>query len=115
MDNKPDGFALYFLGFSTWTGKSVLFLEDFYIAPAWRRIGIGKQLLSFLARVAVEHDCGRFEWNVLNWNEAAISLYTSIKAVPLSEWTRYRLDGASLAHLAAMHSSEANSVVSKDS
>ena len=102
VDECPVGFAFYFFGFSTWTGKAVLFLEDLYIAPNRRRQGIGTQLLSFLANMALEHNCGRFEWNVLDWDETAIGLYSAVKAVPLSEWTRFRLDGESLVQLAAM-------------
>ncbi len=97
----PAGFALYFFNFSTWLGKYGLFLEDLYVSPEHRGLGAGKALLKHLARVAVERDCGRFEWNVLDWNTPAIEFYESVGARPQSEWVGYRLDGDALKDFAA--------------
>jgi len=90
------GFAVYFLNFSTWLGKNGLFLEDLYVTPDHRGTGAGKKLLKHLAELAVKNDCGRFEWNVLDWNEPAINFYESIGAKAQSEWIGYRLEGQSL-------------------
>ncbi|MBH03508.1 MAG: GNAT family N-acetyltransferase [Xanthomonadales bacterium] len=95
------GFAVYFQNFSTWLGRHGLFLEDLYIAPAYRRHGFGRAALRVLAQRAVNAGCARFEWNVLNWNTPAIDLYEAIGAKPQSEWTGYRLDGAALRRFAA--------------
>lgn len=97
---EPVGFALYFLNFSTWLGRNGLYLEDLYVPPAHRGKGYGKALLKYLARVAVERNCGRFEWSVLDWNEPAIRFYESLGAEPLSEWVGYRLEGQALLDLA---------------
>ncbi len=99
-DAKPIGFAVYFYNFSTWMGKRGLFLEDLFVAPEHRGIGAGKALLQHLAQIAVQRDCGRFEWNVLTWNEPSIKFYESLGAKPLSEWIGYRLSGDSLRDLA---------------
>ena len=95
-DDKPIGFAVYFLNFSTWLGKNGLYLEDLYVNPEFRGCGAGKKLLKYLAQLAVENDCGRFEWSVLDWNEPAINFYESIGAKPLSEWVGYRMEAQSL-------------------
>ncbi|MBE7370045.1 GNAT family N-acetyltransferase [Ramlibacter pallidus] len=95
------GFAVYFFNFSTWQGRHGLYLEDLYVSPAFRGSGAGTALLRHLARIAVEKDCGRFEWSVLDWNEPAIRFYESIGAVALDEWVRYRLAGQALADFAA--------------
>ena len=87
---------VYFLNYSTWLGKNGLFLEDLYVSPAYRAMGAGKAILKHLAKIAVSNNCGRFEWNVLDWNEPAILFYNSIGAKPQSEWIGYRLDGESL-------------------
>lgn len=96
IDNSPVGFALYFFNYSTWTGKFGLFLEDLYIAPEHRGSGAGKALLKHLAQIALDSDCGRFEWNVLDWNEPAIKFYQSFGAKPQGEWVGYRLAGSEL-------------------
>lgn len=96
LDGKPIGFAVYFLNFSTWLGKNGLYLEDLYISPDFRGHGAGRRLLKYLAQLALEYDCGRFEWSVLDWNEPAIKFYESIGATPQSEWIGYRLQGQSL-------------------
>ena len=96
VGGKPAGFALYFFNFSTWLGKSGLFLEDLYISPEYRGSGAGKALLKHLAKLAVDKGCGRFEWNVLDWNKPAINFYESFGAQPQSEWIGYRLTGDAL-------------------
>jgi GNAT superfamily N-acetyltransferase len=95
------GFALYFFNFSSWLGRLGLYLEDLYVNPAERGKGAGKALLRYLAQVAVSEGCGRFEWNVLDWNEPAIRFYESFGARPQSEWTGYRLTGDALHRFAA--------------
>jgi GNAT superfamily N-acetyltransferase len=97
---EPVGFALYFFTFSTFVGKPGLYLEDLFVRPAWRGRGIGRLLLAHLARIAVEHDCGRMEWSVLDWNEPALRVYQAIGARPMSEWTVQRLTGQALVDLA---------------
>ena len=96
IEGKPAGFAVYFFSFSTWLGKLGLFLEDLYVSPEHRGSGAGKALLKHLAQIAVARDCGRFEWNVLDWNEPAIRFYENLGAKPQSEWTMYRLTGEAL-------------------
>ena len=90
------GFALYFHNFSTFLGKPGLYLEDLFVKPAFRGRGIGKALLSRVARIAVERDCGRMEWSVLDWNEPSIRFYESLGAKPLDDWTIFRLTGDAL-------------------
>lgn len=95
------GFALFFHNFSTWLGKPGIWLEDLFVWPDERGKGYGKALLSAVAKIAVERGCGRFEWSVLDWNEPAIGFYRSLGAVPMDEWTTYRVTGDSLRRLAA--------------
>ena len=90
------GFALFFHNFSTFLGKPGMYLEDLYVRPAFRGRGLGKALLTEVARIAVERDCGRMEWSVLDWNEPSIRFYESLGARPLSDWTTYRLTGDAL-------------------
>jgi GNAT superfamily N-acetyltransferase len=97
---EPVGFALFFHNYSTFVGRRGLYLEDVYVRPEARGQGIGRQLLSHLARLALERGCRRFEWWVLNWNESAIRFYESLGAVPMDEWTTFRLTGEPLARLA---------------
>jgi len=94
------GFALFFHNYSTFLGRRGLYLEDLFVRPAYRGRGIGRRLLAHLARLAVERKCGRMEWWVLDWNESAIRFYRSIGAVPMDDWTVYRLTGDALARLA---------------
>jgi GNAT superfamily N-acetyltransferase len=101
VDGKPVGFALWFTTFSTFRGQPGLYLEDLFVKPEYRGQGIGKGLLAFLARLAVERGCGRLEWAVLNWNEPAIGFYKSVGARPMDEWTVYRIDDEPLRLLAA--------------
>lgn len=94
------GFALWFRNFSTWLGRHGVYLEDLYVRPAHRGSGYGKALLKELARIAVDRGYGRFEWWVLDWNTPAIDFYRSIDAVPMDEWTVYRVSGEALSRLA---------------
>ncbi len=99
-DDVAIGFAVYFFTYSTWLGKPGLFLEDLFVLPEHRGCGAGKALLKYLAKLAMDQDCGRFEWNVLDWNTPAIGFYEALGARPQSEWTTYRLQGEALAMLA---------------
>jgi GNAT superfamily N-acetyltransferase len=98
--DAPAGFALFFHNLSTFLGQRGLYLEDLYVRPQLRGKGIGRALLSRLAQMAKERNCGRLEWVVLNWNEPAIRFYQSIGALPMEEWTTFRLTGEALDHLA---------------
>jgi GNAT superfamily N-acetyltransferase len=100
VDDQPAGFAIFFHNFSTFLGKPGLYLEDLFVRPEYRAQGIGKALLTYLARLAVERGCGRFEWSVLDWNESAIQFYKRLGAVPLEESTVFRLTGEALQKLA---------------
>ncbi len=100
INNEPAGFAVYFFNYSTWLGQRGLFLEDLYVSPEYRGTGAGKALLKYLAKIALSKNCGRFEWNVLDWNEPAIQFYQSIGAKPQDEWVGYRLTGKALEELA---------------
>jgi GNAT superfamily N-acetyltransferase len=94
------GFALFFHNFSTFLGKPGIYLEDLFVRPEHRGRGWGKALLRELAKLAIERDCGRLEWWVLDWNEPAIEFYMSVGARPMDEWTVYRVTGDALARLA---------------
>ena len=100
VDGDSAGFALYFYNFSTWLGCHGLFLEDLYVTPDQRGAGAGKALLKHLARLAVKEGCGRFEWNVLDWNQPAIDFYEAFGAQPQSDWIGYRLAGEALSAFA---------------
>ena len=93
------GFALFFHNFSTFLGRSGIYLEDIYVAPEFRGKGYGQKLLSYLAKLAIERGCGRLEWWVLDWNEPAIQFYKRIGAKPMDEWTVFRVDGDNLQKL----------------
>lgn len=101
IDGAAQGFALFFHNFSTFEGKPGVYLEDLFVRPEARGSGLGKALLSHLAALAVERDCARLEWSVLDWNEPAIGFYKSLSARLMDEWTVMRLDGEALAQLAA--------------
>ena len=101
-DGEAVGYALFFHNFSTFAGRPGLYLEDVYIKPAHRRRGYGKAFFYYLARVAKERNCARFEWTVLDWNKPAIDFYKSTGAVGMEEWTIYRLAGEALAAFAKM-------------
>lgn len=95
----PIGFALFFRSFSTFLGRPGIHLEDLFVEPQWRGRGVGRALLTRVARIAVERGCGRLEWAVLNWNAPALRFYERLGAEPLDEWTAYRLTGDALARL----------------
>jgi GNAT superfamily N-acetyltransferase len=97
---EPAGFALFFPIFSTFLGRPGFYLEDLYVKPEFRGKGIGRALLVYLVGLAKERDCGRLEWSVLDWNEPAIRLYRGIGAVPMDDWTVYRVTGEALDELA---------------
>jgi GNAT superfamily N-acetyltransferase len=101
VEGEALGFALYFHNYSTFLGRPGLYLEDLYVRPEARGMGIGRRLLVHLARVARERGCGRMEWSVLDWNEPAIGFYRALDARPMDEWTVFRLTGEALAALAA--------------
>jgi GNAT superfamily N-acetyltransferase len=93
------GMAVYFVSFSTWTGRHGLYLEDLFVVPEHRSRGVGRALLTTLATRAVERGCARLEWAVLDWNRSAIDFYRSLGAVAVEGWTTYRLSGTALAAL----------------
>jgi GNAT superfamily N-acetyltransferase len=99
-DGVPAGFALFFHNYSTFLAKPGIYLEDLFVDPESRGKGIGKALLVALAKIAVERDCGRVEWSVLDWNEPSIGFYKSLGAVAMDEWTVYRVTGSALQTLA---------------
>ena len=96
VDGRDVGFALYFYNFSTFIGHSGLYLEDLFVWPEDRGKGYGKALLLHLVKIAREHHCGRMEWTCLNWNKPSIDFYLSLGAVPMKDWTVYRLDSTAL-------------------
>jgi GNAT superfamily N-acetyltransferase len=99
-DERPAGFALSFHNYSTFLAKQGIYLEDLFVFPEFRGRGIGKKLLQRLAQLAVERDCGRLEWSVLDWNQDAIRFYESLGAKAMDEWTVYRVTGEALTTLA---------------
>jgi GNAT superfamily N-acetyltransferase len=107
VDGVGEGFALFFHNFSTFEGRPGIYLEDLFVRPGARGSGLGKALLSHLAALAVERDCARLEWSVLDWNEPAIGFYRKLGARPMDGWTVMRLVGADLARLAEKGSNSA--------
>ena len=101
VDGVPAGFALYFHNFSTFLAKPGIYLEDLFVRSEYRGIGIGQALLERLAQIAIERDCGRLEWSVLDWNVDAIRFYKRLGAVPQDEWTVFRVSGDDLVKLSA--------------
>lgn len=101
IDGTAQGFALFFHNFSTFEGKPGIYLEDLFVQPAARGSGLGKALLARLAALAVERDCARLEWSVLDWNEPAIGFYRNLGARLMDDWTVMRVDGAALDRLGA--------------
>ena len=99
-DGNEVGFALYFYNFSTFVGRSGLYLEDVFVKPEYRGRGYGKGLIMQLARIAKEKGCGRMEWTCLDWNQPSIDFYLSLGAVPMSDWTVYRLTREGILSLA---------------
>jgi GNAT superfamily N-acetyltransferase len=100
VDGEPMGFALFFHSYSTFLAQRGIYLEDLFVKPEARGQGVGFALLSELARIAVERNCGRLEWAVLDWNQLAIDFYKRIGAVPLDDWNIFRLTGDSLVRVA---------------
>ncbi|MBB2698131.1 UNVERIFIED_ORG: GNAT superfamily N-acetyltransferase [Rhizobium esperanzae] len=100
-DGEAIGSAIWFFNYSTWQARKGVYLEDLYVTPTARGLGAGKALLRRLAEIALENNCGRFEWSVLDWNEPTIKVYEAIGAQPMKEWVRYRLSGEKLSAFAA--------------
>lgn len=101
IDGKPVGFALFFHNYSTFLAQRGIYLEDLFVKPEARGKGVGFALLCALARIAVERECGRLEWAVLDWNQLAIDFYKRIGAKPLDDWTVFRMTGSALEKLAS--------------
>ena len=99
-DGKEVGFALFFHNFSTFLGRAGIYLEDLFVLPEYRGKGYGKAILKELARITVERKCGRLEWSCLDWNKPSIDFYLSMGAVPMDEWTVYRVTGDTLKEMA---------------
>ena len=99
-DGAPISFALFFHNYSTFIGKPGIYLEDLYVRPAYRGKGFGSKMLAYIAALAKERNCGRFEWSVLNWNTPAIRTYEKLGASPMKDWILYRLNGEALDRVA---------------
>ena len=100
---EPVAFAIYFFSYSSFSGLPNLYLEDIFVRPAHRGLGLGKELFAFLARRAGEQGCGRMEWSVLNWNESAIAFYRKLGAEPVSDWTVFHLAKEDMKQLAKIN------------
>jgi len=100
-NGEPAGFALYFYSYSTWEGRTGIYLEDLFVRPEYRGKGIGKALLTKVAAIAVSEGCARFEWSVLDWNQPSIDFYHQMGAVMKPEWLGMRVTGEALHKLAA--------------
>jgi len=105
-DGRPAGFALYFFNYSTWVGRPGIYLEDLFVMPEMRGLGIGKALLKRVAAVAVENGCERLQWAVLDWNTPAIDFYAAMGGEFLDEWRNVRVSGEPLRRLAALEAEE---------
>ena len=101
VDGKIVGIALWFLNYSTWLGKPGIYLEDLFVQPEHRGHGIGKGFMKTLAQLCIERGYERFQWWVLDWNKPSIEFYKSLGAVPMDEWTVFRLSGDSLKKFAS--------------
>jgi len=101
-EGQAAGFALYFFNYSTWLGRPGLYLEDLFVHPEFRGLGIGKELLKRVASIAVENNCPRLQWEVLDWNTPAIDFYKAMGAEFLQEWLNVRVSGAALLRLAGV-------------
>jgi GNAT superfamily N-acetyltransferase len=101
LERTPVGFVLFFHNFSTFLGRSGIYIEDLFVEERYRRQGVGRALLLYVARRAKARQCGRLEWSVLDWNEPAVKFYEQLGAVPMSDWTAYRISGESLDKLAS--------------
>ena len=102
-EGKVIGIAVYFVSFSTWTGRHGLYLEDLFVVPEHRSRGVGRALLGSLAARALDRGCARLEWAVLDWNRPAIDFYRSLGAIANDDWTTFRLSGAALAEVGDRH------------
>jgi GNAT superfamily N-acetyltransferase len=100
VDDRPAGFAVFFPNYSTFLGRPGLYLEDLFIRPECRGFGLGRRLIEYLARLAVDRGWGRLEWRVLDWNEPSIAFYKKLGAEPLDDWTVFRVTGEALHKLA---------------
>lgn len=100
FNDKPVAFALYFHNYSTFLARPGIYLEDLFVIPEFRNKGFGRTMLAYIAKIAKERSCGRFEWAVLDWNDNAIRFYKKLGAQPLSEWTIFRMAGESISDLA---------------
>ncbi len=110
-DGAPAGFALYFFNYSTWMGQPGLYLEDLFVHPEFRGLGIGKALLQRVAAIAVENNCPRLQWEVLDWNTPAIDFYRAMGAEFLDEWRNVRITGEALARLAGVPAGDKDEIV----
>jgi GNAT superfamily N-acetyltransferase len=108
LNGQPAGFAFYFFNYSTWNGRPGLYLEDLFVQPEFRGLGIGKALLEKVAAVAVEKDCPRLQWEVLDWNTPAIDFYRAMGAEFLDEWRNVRVTGEALDRLAGVETQPAD-------
>lgn len=104
VQERPVGYALFFHSFSTFLGKSGIYIEDLFVQKPYRGMGLGKAMLKYVAELAVKRDCRRLEWSVLDWNEPAIRFYESLGAAPMNGWTVYRLTGPTLDRLGTSRS-----------
>lgn len=100
IDNKPAGFAICFYNYSTFLGKSGVYIEDLYVEEEFRGRGIGKGFFKYLAQKAMDENCGRIEWAVLDWNEPSIEFYKEMGGKPMNEWIVYRLEGQTIQNVA---------------
>ena len=110
LEDEPAGFALFFHNFSTFLGRPGIYLEDLFVEPVHRGKGVGKALLIEIAKIAKERNCGRFEWAVLDWNRPAIEFYRGLGALPLDDWTLFRVTGEALDNLAAQKLAQGGSL-----
>ncbi|HXV79153.1 MAG TPA: GNAT family N-acetyltransferase [Candidatus Binatia bacterium] len=101
LDRQPVGFVLFFHNYSTFLGKPGLYIEDLFVDEDYRRHGYGRALLLYVARLAKKRNCGRLEWSVLDWNQPAINFYQKLGALPMTEWTVFRVSGQRLDELAS--------------
>jgi GNAT superfamily N-acetyltransferase len=101
FEGAPVGFVLFFHNFSTFLGRPGLYIEDLFVEESFRRRGFGGALLRYVAKLAVQRKCGRLEWSVLDWNQPAINFYKKLGAIPMEDWTVFRVTGENLQNLGA--------------